>query len=197
MMQSNLSLASMAGSGWYFLSVCVFEIHVLMNLCDRGGECKVSMTHTCRVIMATFMGSNPGWNITEFPFSSPLMDLYHVRSLMTEDGGLVCCLWRKEVEKCKTCVCHAGSFLALTRVSTTWGWWDIYRACGVWGGVRPAGGPACILHACAGTSVFLACDVLRGSIRMSKYFPSWFSVSSFLEIVHRILSVMDEKVLSE
>ncbi len=35
-----------------------------------------------------------------------------------------------------------------------------------------------------------------GSVWPSKYFPSWFSVSSFLRTVHQIHSVTDEKVLS-
>lgn len=53
-----------------------------------------------------------------------------------------------------------------------------------------------ISHACAGTSVFLTCDVFGGSVWASKYFPNWFSVSSFLQIMHLIHSVTDEKVLS-
>lgn len=118
------------------------------------------------------------------------------------DEGLHYCLWGVgrwvRWGNSVTCVCHAGSFLALTSFSTTWGWWDIYRACGA-DGVRPEGGQApwlLPLTRMCGTLCIFNMQCVWWSVWTSKYFSNWFSVSSFLQIMHLIHFVMVEKVLS-
>ena len=152
---------------------------------------------------------------TELPFNSSPMCLYPLRGI---DRMGVCSVegW----EQCKTCVRHAGSFLALTSVSATWGWWDIYRAAGRGGGVeawgragpRPDaahgeeggrgrraggwGGPPPGPLRRGGGAVGGRGGWGGGPNETSKYFPSWFSVSSFLPNCASDSFCHDEKVLS-
>lgn len=157
------------------------------------------MTH--RVTIATFIRHTSGWNLPKFPLNSPPISIPtkdcddwgwgSAVLLVEEGGGGGGARWGNSVRHVSV---MSGSFLALTSVSTTWGWWDIYRACGA-DGVRLEGGQTSHTRMCRNFCIFnMRC--VWGSVWPSKYFPSWFSVSSFLQIVHQIHSVMDEKVLS-
>lgn len=74
-------------------------------------------------------------------------------------------------------------------LQSMWGGWSETRG-------RPGTlAPASRMHV-QETSVFLTCDVFGGAYESQNIFLTDFSVSSFLQIMHLIHSVMDEKVLS-
>lgn len=114
-----------------------------------------------RATMATFMGNMPGKIFPNIPLILLLWIWINwgVWWLRLE----VFTMWKGERgptvnggDQFKTCVRHAGSFLALTSVSTPWDWWGIYRACGV--GEEKLK-DTCVAHARGGTSVLLTCPM--------------------------------------
>lgn len=145
---------------------------------------------TFRVTMATFMGNKPGWNIPEFPVNSPHEHANWGVWLRVGVFSIACGRGRWRGERCKTCVCHAGSFLALTSVSTTWGWWDIYRACGV-GGVRLEGGQApWLLHParmCRNFCIFNMWCVWGGAYEHPNIFLADFLSAAFSKLCIRFI----------